>query len=212
VADAVVLYLATPSGPAAVEAMRRGMIGCMTGPAQGNEIPPAAWAADNGRFGKGWPGEAAWYRWLGEQSVGRERDCLFAVAPDTPLDAAATLGLSLPWLDKIRELDIPAAFAAQDGSERPGMVPWDALDVLFLGGSTAWKTGPAARRLAAQALERGKRVHLGRVNSRKRLGLAAWIGCHSVDGTFLTYAPDLNLARLLGWVNDLDQAPYLEPP
>jgi hypothetical protein len=135
---------------------------------------------------------------------------MFAVAPDTPLDAAATLELSLPWLARIRELDIPAAFAAQDGAQRPGLIPWDEFDVLFLGGSTEWKTGPIAQQLAAEAKARGKRLHMGRVNSRRRLGLAAWIGCHSVDGTFLTYAPDLNLARLLGWIHDLEQTPHLE--
>jgi hypothetical protein len=209
----VVLYLATPSGPGPVDAMRRGLIGCMTGPAQGNQIPTgASWAADNGRFGKGWPGEAAWFRWLGEQAVGRERDCMFAVAPDTPLDAAATLELSLPWLERIRELDIPAAFAAQDGSERPGMIPWDAFDVLFLGGGTAWKTGPHAARLAGEALARGKRLHMGRVNTRRRLGLASWIGCHSADGTCLAKAPDINLGKLLAWLEDLQRAPYLEAP
>jgi hypothetical protein len=209
VADAVVLYLATPSGPAAVEAMRRGVIGCMTGPAQGNEIPPgAAWAADNGRFGKGWPGEGAWYRWLGERSVGRERGCLFAVAPDTPLDAAATLALARSWLDRIRELDIPAAFAAQDGSEAPGLLPpWDDFDVLFLGGGTSWKTGPSAQRLAAVAKDRGKRVHMGRVNSRRRLAIAAWYGCDSADGTYLAFGPDKNLPKLLAWIDELGRQP-----
>ena len=46
-------------------------------------------------------------------------------------------------------------------------------------------------------------VHMGRVNSQRRLRYAHAIGCDSVDGTYLTYAPDQNLRRLLGWLEDL---------
>jgi hypothetical protein len=45
---------------------------------------------------------------------------------------------------------------------------------------------------------------MGRVNSLKRLRYAEMIGCDSVDGTYLTFAPDENLPRLLGWLRDLD--------
>ncbi|MFE9127337.1 hypothetical protein ACFYOF_18290 [Streptomyces sp. NPDC007148] len=54
------------------------------------------------------------------------------MAPDVPMDAAATLAESLPWLERIRGLGVPVAFAAQDGSEH-GHIPWDLIDVLFLG-------------------------------------------------------------------------------
>lgn len=92
---------------------------------------------------------------------------------------------------------------AQDGLERLP-VDFDAFDVLFLGGSTAWKLGPAAADLAYQALARGLAVHMGRVNSRQRLAHAAANGCRSADGTHLAYAPDRNLPRLLAWLADLD--------
>jgi hypothetical protein len=42
-------------------------------------------------------------------------------------------------------------------------VPWDAFDVLFLGGTTDWKLGPAAADLTAEARRRGLVVHMGRV-------------------------------------------------
>ncbi|MGW7570764.1 hypothetical protein ACWGJV_31390 [Streptomyces tendae] len=96
----------------------------MTTPAQGNVIPPGAlYACDNGKFGKGWPGEQAWFSWL-TATVDRYGPglCLWAVAPDVPMDAAATLAESLPWLEPIRALGIPAAFAAQDRSEH-GLIP-----------------------------------------------------------------------------------------
>ncbi|MFF9040515.1 hypothetical protein ACF090_34190 [Streptomyces sp. NPDC014892] len=89
------------------------------------------------------------------------------------------------------------------------LLPWDAFDVLFLAGSTEWKLGAVAERLAREAKARGKGVHMGRVNSRTRLGIAEWFGCDSADGTYLAYGPDRNLPRLLRWIDELDGRPSL---
>ncbi|MDX2874466.1 hypothetical protein [Streptomyces ipomoeae] len=188
----------------------------MTTPAQGSRIPDGAlYACDNSKFGsdgKGryWPGSDAWLAWLSRtvERYGRDR-CLWALAPDQPFDAAGTLIESLPWLARIRELGVPAAYAAQDGCDAPGLLPWDAFDVLFLAGSTQWKLGPVAERLAREAKARGKNVHMGRVNSRMRLGIAEWFGCDTADGTYLAYGPDKNLPRLLRWLDELDGRPSL---
>lgn len=188
--------------------MQAGLLGCMTTPAQGNVIPPGAlYACDNGKFGRGWPGTERWFAWLRAtvDRYGPDR-CLWAVAPDVPLDAAATLAESMPWLARIRALGISVAFAAQDGSEH-GLIPWGSFDVLFLAGSTVWKTGPAAHRLAVTARERGMAVHMGRVNSRRRLRLAQAFGCSSCDGTYLAFGPGTNLPRLLAWMNELHATP-----
>jgi len=206
----VVLYLATPSSPEAREAMSAGVLGCMTTPAQGNRIPDGAkWAADNGRFGcdgkgRNWPGYDRWWAWLVRQvdTYDGENRCLWALAPDVPFDAAATLAESRVWLPRIRALGIPAAFAAQDGCDQLGL-PWDDFDVLFLAGDTAWKVGPVAEALTAEAKRRGKQVHMGRVNSADRLRLAAEFGCDSADGTYLVFGPDINLGRLLGWLDGI---------
>src|SRR5215469_8503463 len=159
------LYLANPTTEAVRIVMRSGELGCITSPAQASVIPAGvAWAADNGRFGNGWPGYWRWGRWLRAQP---RQGCLFAVAPDVPFDAAATLRQAEPALRFIRRLGYPAALAAQNGLEDMA-VPWDAFDVLFLGGDTEWKLGSGARRLTRQAAARGMWVHMGRVNSRKR--------------------------------------------
>jgi hypothetical protein len=81
-------------------------------------------------------------------------------------------------------------------------VPWDEFDVLFLGGSTEWKLGEAAAALTAEAKSRGKHVHMGRVNSRKRYRYARSIGCDSVDGTYLVFGPTVNLPKLLSWLEE----------
>lgn len=204
------LYLGTPSGPDVRAAMSAGLIGCMTTPAQGNVIPDGAeYACDNGKFGKGWPGADAWFDWLTRtvDRYGADR-CLWAVAPDVPFDAAGTLSESLPWLARIRALGIPAAFAAQDGCDHLG-IPWDDFDVLFLAGSTEWKIGPVAERLAREAKARGKQIHMGRVNSRLRLRTAEWFGCDSADGTYLAFGPEKNLTRLTGWLDELHHTPSL---
>lgn len=176
----------------------------MTTPAQGNRIPPGCKiGADNGKFGENWEGTGPWWAWLTKTVTryGADR-FLFAVAPDVPFDAAGTLAESLPWLRKIRDLGIPAAFAAQNGSEQPGLIPWDEFEVLFIGGDTEWKEGPAAEALAAEARRRGKQRHMGRVNTDRRLKIAMRFGCDTVDGTTLARAPK-NLWPLLEWMRRL---------
>ena len=99
------LALALAATPAAAQQVYRstmsdGRIGCMTTPAQGNVIPPGAWyACDNGKFGcdgkgRNWPGLEEWRYWL-ERTVTRYGPdlCLWALAPDVPFNAQATLTL-----------------------------------------------------------------------------------------------------------------------
>lgn len=198
------LYLSTPSSPTVRRAMSAGLIGCMTTPNQGNRIPEGSWwAADNGVFGSHYVGDQAWLSWLCKKVrlYGPDR-CLFAVAPDVPFDAAATLASSLRWLAVIRALDVPAAFCAQDGAGQPGMVPWEEFDTLFVAGSDSFKCGPEAAALAAEAKARGKAVHVGRVNSARRLRIAQSYGADSCDGTYLRYGPDKNLPKVLGWLGE----------
>jgi len=184
--------------------MEAGTLGFIDTPAQGNRRPPGIkWCADNGCFGSGYPGDDKWLAWLAKNAH-EAATCLFATAPDVVGDAAATLARSGPWLPKIRALGYPAALVAQDGLESL-VVPWDDFDVLFIGGTTEWKLGPWARELVRQAKDRGKWVHMGRVNSERRYRYANAIGCDSADGTFLVFGPDKNLPRLKGWLRTADQ-------
>lgn len=190
--------------------MSAGLLGCMTTPAQGNRIPDGAmYACDNGKFGadgkgKNYPGDELWFEWLSNtvERYGPER-CLWAVAPDVPFDAVGTLDQSRPWLAKIRKLGIHAAFAAQDGCEM-GLIPWGEFDVLFIAGSTEWKIGPIAGRLTTEAKARGLDVHMGRVNSQRRMTIASTFGCDSVDGTYIAYGPDVNLPDVLDWLTTVN--------
>jgi hypothetical protein len=181
--------------------MAKGLLGCIVTPMQGNRIPDdVGICADNGCFGKGYPGDAKWWAWL--QTLPADRT-VFAVAPDVVGDATATMARSQPWLAKIRSLGMPAAFVAQDGLEAL-TVPWDEFDVLFIGGTTEWKLGRHARQIVKDAKAHGKWVHMGRVNSLQRLRYADAIGCDSADGTYISFGPDLNLPDVLGWVREIN--------
>lgn len=190
--------------------MSAGVLGQIATPAAGNRVQPEAeWIADNAVFAGKYPGDADYLSWLADRAE-MASACRFVVAPDVVADAAATLALSLPMLPRIRALGFPAALVAQDGLEDLD-VPWDAFDCLFIGGSTEWKLGPAARQLTAEAKRRGKWVHMGRVNSRQRLLYAAGIGCDSVDGTYLAFGPDRNLPTLLSWLRELEWPTLFDP-
>lgn len=206
------LYLANPcSSPAVLTAMTDGLIGLIDSPLQAGRAAitrchaaGVTWAADNGAFSDSWDPEK-WWAWLtAEQQLAHRHTCLFATAPDIVADAWASHLRAAPWLPRIRDLGYPVAYVAQDGLQNLP-VPWSDLDVLFLGGSTEWKLGAAARDLTRQALDRGKRVHMGRVNSERRYEYARAIGCHTVDGTYLTFGPDLLLPNLLAWGRNTGQ-------
>jgi hypothetical protein len=180
--------------------MRDGLIDMIATPKQGNRLPEGVtWCADNGCFGKGYPGDDEWFAWLESFTPEQIARCRFAVAPDVVGDAWRTRLRAAPWLAKIRGLGYPAAYVAQNGLENLP-VPWEDFDVLFIGGDTAWKLGPHARALVAEAKRRGKWVHMGRVNSERRLRYAQAIGCDSADGTFIAFAPDTNLPRVMTWL------------
>lgn len=181
----------------------------MVTPQKGNRVPDGRlWAADTGCFTK--PelhDDDAYLNWL--QGRGNRETCLFATAPDVVADSAATLERSRPMLARIRGSGFRAALVAQDGMT-PRDVPWSETDVLFLGGTTNWKLGLDAETLAVEATKRGVWLHMGRVNSLRRMRRAQAMGCQSVDGTFVAFAPDTNTARLRTWLRAIAEQPVLE--
>lgn len=169
-----------------------------------------SWAADNGCFAKGDKFRLDhWYEWLA--TVPKSR-LLFAVVPDVYGNAEGTLKRSLPELSRVRQMGFKAAFVGQDESEK-GYIPWDDFDCLFIGGSTEWKLGSGAASLAGQAKNKDMWVHMGRVNSKKRLLYAASIGCDSADGTFLRFVNrDVTLdgvGKIISWLEAVKSRPNL---
>lgn len=222
------LYFSPPTSSRLVhDAMFNGELGFIKTYEVGNRLlDDVTWCMDNGCFSptrakKGIPwDEERWWNSLERHAEFAYR-CKFATAPDVinfvdgePVgDAEATLALSAKWYDKIRDLGYPVGLVAQDGL-RPNDVPWDEIDVLFIGGSDDFKIGPRRLRmdgiqkgvvpcepLVRAARKRGKWVHYGRVNSKMRYLFGVnRLKCHSADGTYLRFGPDKNLPELLSWV------------
>ena len=166
-----------------------------------------AWAADTGIFGSR-PFILDRYLQMLDRWTPRSKDCLFATAPDVVADWEATLERSMPVVPTIRAMGYRAALVLQDGAT-PETVPWQEIDVVFTGGSTAWKLSEDAYRLIAEAKDRGLWTHMGRVNSLRRLRAADVAGYDSADGTFLAWAPDKNIERMRRWFENLNIQPSL---
>ena len=163
------------------------------------------WAADNGCFTNPDLEVSDFLEWLKQMSKFK-KTCLFAVAPDVVGDAKATIDRSAPVLPQIRKLKYSAAFVAQDGQENLPL-NWESFDALFIGGSTEWKLSDAALYLCREALKKRKWVHMGRVNSMRRILIARYFGCHSTDGTHLAFAPDRKIIEVEKWLDVIKSQP-----
>ena len=110
------------------------------------------------------------------------RNVLWVACPDVVANAKASLLRFQMWEPVLEYYDLPIAFVAQDGQEDLP-VPWDRIRCLFIGGSTEWKLGYHAARLIREAKNRGKWVHIGRVNTQGRERLFDALGADSTDGS-----------------------------
>jgi hypothetical protein len=105
------------------------------------------------------------------------------VLPDIVGGGMESWALTMEWLPRLADPEYGRPMAAvQDG------MPWSVLDDLppgvglFVGGSTDWKVATLARWTElGHAQERP--VHVGRVNSRRRMALCRSVGVDSIDGS-----------------------------
>lgn len=164
-------------------------------------------AADNGCFAQADKySDDGFLNWLDRLE---RKGCLFATAPDVVGDAVATKERAYPMLPRLKKLGFKAAYVCQDG-ESPNTISWSEMDAIFIGGSTKWKLSQSAVALVAEAKRHKKWVHMGRVNSFKRMRLAAAIGCDSVDGTYLAFEPNIRREKIEQWIAMLNSQPLLD--
>jgi len=157
------------------------------------------WAVDNGAY-SGFD-EKKFVRYL--KRVQDISGCIWVAAPDVVGDGIATLKLFRQWAPRIHAWGFPVAFVSQDGSLQYEL-PWDDFECLFIGGTTEWKLGGIVREQARVAKYKGKLLHMGRVNSRKRLRYAASIKCDSVDGSSFNWFSDIYLPKAEKWLAEID--------
>lgn len=146
--------------------------------AKGIEKLGMKWAADNDCFVGFKPGE---YVKMLQQLAGKP-GCLFVTLPDVVGDAVATLSLFYEWEPMVKGCGLPCAFVIQDGQDMAS-IPWERIQALFIGGTTEFKLGPQVREITREAKRRGLWVHMGRVNTLRRIRYARRIGCDSFDGS-----------------------------
>lgn len=159
------------------------------------------YACDNDCFNGGLDADG-FVKMIGKATEQRT-GCLFVTAPDVVANAKATLKEFDTWELFIHAQGLPVAFVGQDGLTSE-MTPWERFEAFFIGGSTEWKEGPQARELAQEAKDRGKWVHMGRVNKPPRVRYAHSIGVDSIDGTQHSWYPDTHIPVTLALLEELD--------
>ena len=160
------------------------------------------WAIDNGCY-SGF--DRVRFERLARRAAGRPR-LLWVVCPDAVGDAGATLELWGEWAPRLRSSGLPVAFVLQDGQEDRELP--DA-DCYFVGGSTPFKLSETAADLGAEAKRRGKWLHMGRVNSLRRIEFAAGMGCDSVDGSSASMFGDKYIGQFCRWMRRTKERPML---
>lgn len=149
--------------------------------------PPHAWGMDNGCFVKYVP-ETIVALLKKYQDV---PNCKFAALPDSLNrdengvihgNHEETLLLAQIWLGTYQRYGYKTAFVLQNGVTLAS-VPFDSIDAVFVGGDNALKYSEECALIIKEAKRRGKWVHVGRVNSQRRIKYFASLGCDSFDGT-----------------------------
>ena len=161
------------------------------------EIKKPQWAIDNGRFSKrgvnkAWTVEK-WEKMLVKYQ--NQTGCVFCVVPDVPYNAAATLAMFPQYHAIVKSYGYPSAICTQDGMT-PNDISWQDISAVFIGGSDKHKLGKEAVVIMMEAIQRGKWVHVGRVNSPSRI-MQFWYA-DSVDGTTLAIEKSIkNIYRIM---------------
>lgn len=185
-----------------LEKHRHPNIGClMIPPLRTGQHPDSVdvtWAVDNFAYSK-------WSRdnFLATVDICRQSRTqpLWIACPDVVGDWKATLDRFEGWSAYLRYRGFRRAFVLQDG-QPTSRVPWSDISCVFLGGSTDFKLSESAFRLCRHARAKGLLVHIGRVNSFKRIRRFLDV-MHTFDGMSYSRYPDVKLPPLLRWIDSL---------
>ena len=113
------------------------------------------------------------------RSIPGER-CHFVNMVDRPGDWHITLALFRKYKSLI-PMKSKRMITLQDGANIMS-VPWNEIGGVFVGGSTKWKQSSQARKITRYARDNDYWVHVGRVNTWRRMD--SWFGeCDSIDGS-----------------------------
>lgn len=139
----------------------------------------AIFAIDNGAF-SGF--DRSSFLSLLEREEDAKAQCIFVAVPDVVANARRTMEAFEHWQYKLDSW--PLALVAQDGIENLP-IDWNAIDAIFIGGSTEWKLSRTAADVIRTAIICDKWVHVGRVNTPGRFEYFESLGADSIDGSGL---------------------------
>jgi hypothetical protein len=186
--------------------------GILVTPQGGNSIERVAssgrmWAADNSAFGA-WDQEKFWRMITRINAVDCSR-LMWVACPDVVANAQETINRFYEWQPQLEFLGLPIAFVGQDGlSEISGQIPWENFVAFFVGGSTAWKIGPEAAEFCREAKARRKLVHVGRVNTKRRIKHCLELDADTIDGTGFSRWPK-RIPMGLKWIQHQKRQPVM---
>lgn len=147
------------------------------------------WAADNDAFSGFNPTR---YERMLDKIAAAPNPPMFVTVPDRVGNHAGTMEAWENWQPEVNDRGLRAAFVLQNGVEadwQATKLPWSDMDALFIGGDIPFKFSAIVREIVAAANHAGKWVHMGRVNSIKRMRYASAIGCDSCDGSGMARFP-----------------------
>jgi hypothetical protein len=118
---------------------------------------------------------------LAVDRLGEKADWI--VLPDIVEGGLVSLDYSLRWMERLRGMPTKLLIAVQDGMQIEDVVGFLSPVVgIFIGGSTQWKE-ETAQAWGSVARRRHCHLHVGRVNSARRIRICAAAGADSFDGT-----------------------------
>ena len=187
-------------------------LGVLHTPQNGNRLCslPLPWACDNSAFSN--PDvDKFWRLCINSWAMDRHHPPLWVAVPDVVGDHKATLASfgwwRAYWLEEIGRIPFPLAFVLQNGCT-VDEVPWDEIAAVFVGGDNEFKLRQSAPLIDA-AKSRDKLIHIGRVNTHRRLRYAFDLGADTVDGTNYSMFSETHLPGALAFVKGLDKRPVL---
>lgn len=127
----------------------------------------------------------------------------YVTVEDKVADYEETLKLFDKWYPLLKNEKLPLAFVLQDDIPI-NEIPFDKIKCLFIGGSTEYKLSKEVANIVNIAKSKNKWVHMGRVNSVKRIIYADCIGCNSIDGTSFSMFPNTYIPNALKLLSKLD--------
>lgn len=202
-------YCSASNTQVVVDTLRLYRWGVVISPANWRKPPSGMrYCIDNGAWTAHQKGTEldvdAFYRMVSIHAAGAD----FLVAPDIVGAGEKSLDLSLKSLKSLPTESLKL-IAVQDGIDPNNPALCEALRSdaigpvgIFVGGTTEWKLKTMAD-WGSMAAALGCHLHVGRVNSVKRIALCAEAGAHSIDGTSILYSPK-NARRLTAALRQRD--------